>query len=404
MASPRARQLVRAFRRHQKFVPQRRRHLGLRRPVVPGEVRCLVLGIVLKQRKQCADLQVRIRQLVHLPHPVRHQDGVVGDTFKKSGRARVHGEHRGFEPHRAPHVQVLQVRERGHVAGDHFVAHQLQELRDGDLQRGVDLIGGLVLRRAIGLPRSPQVVHGPGEPGIFDRKEPDIGARNRLQRRRQVGHHVAGGQLVEPGDDRGAQWLDGGHGDRVRSSPRIHGRQQRIAVMRRVPGPGQQLGYAFPFGARIGRFRRLAGGGPYAAVVRDRLAHIQDLHGEFPHGFEAQGQAGEVVGARRFGFQSADGAEDVYPFQIGLDRLPVGRLGRDTARCANPCRGWVGVRRRKRLVGEPRIGDETAHPRGAHHVASPQRIDSQNGVAHQFLKTRAHDSASSLLPSDLRQT
>ena len=116
------------------------------------------------------------------------------------------------------------------------------------------------------------------------------------------------------------------------------------------------------------------------------------------------GQPGQVVGVRRFGFQSADGGEDLYPLQIRLDRLPVGRLGRDAARFANPRGGWVGVCKRKRLIGEPRIGDETAHPRGAHHVATPQRIDSQNGVAHQFLKTRTHDSASSLWPSDLRQT
>jgi hypothetical protein len=44
----------------------------------------------------------------------------------------------------------------------------------------------------------------------------------------------------------------------------------------------------------------------------------------------------------------------------------------------------MGVGKRERLAGEPGIGDEAACAGGAHHVAAPQGIDAEDGVAQDF--------------------
>ena len=48
--------------------------------------------------------------------------------------------------------------------------------------------------------------------------------------------------------------------------------------------------------------------------------------------------------------------------------------------------GWMGVSGRQRIAGKPGIRDETAGSRWAHHVAAPQRVDSQDRVGDQGLE------------------
>ena len=166
--------------------------------------------------------------------------------------------------------------------------------------------------------------------------------------------------------------------------------------------PARARSSAAPFalargiGGRRGRARR----GQHAALVGNRFPFPEDLHHQVPHDLEAQREVGDVRAAQTAHAapcrgQAADGASDVHRRPVGLDRLAVRRLRPHAARLAHVGRR-VGVGRRQRLVGEPRIRDEAAGARGAHHVAAPQRVDAQDGVARQFFESLAHCFAASL--------
>ena len=64
---------------------------------------------------------------------MRNQNRVVGDALEERGGAGVHGEDSGLEAGSSAHVQVLQVSECGDVARHNLVAHELLELRIGNL-------------------------------------------------------------------------------------------------------------------------------------------------------------------------------------------------------------------------------------------------------------------------------
>ena len=239
MASPGARELVRPLRRHQKVRAQRRGHLGLRPAFLPGEVRRLVLGIILQQGKQDAEFQVPVRQLGGLQHAVRDQDRVVGDALEQHAGACIHRQHRRLEAHEPAHVQVLQVGKRRHVAGHHFVAHQLLELGYGNLERGVQLVGRLVLRRAVGPPRVTEVIHRAREPRVLDGEEAHVCARHAGHLRRQVRHQVQRRQRVVVRDEGIADRGDGLRRHPPGRAPRVDRAEQGRDVVRRVPCRGQ---------------------------------------------------------------------------------------------------------------------------------------------------------------------
>src|SRR5271169_3259579 len=60
VAAPCARELVGPLRRNEKDLPQSRGDVFPRELLFPGEVRGLVLRVVLQEREEDADLQVRI--------------------------------------------------------------------------------------------------------------------------------------------------------------------------------------------------------------------------------------------------------------------------------------------------------------------------------------------------------
>ena len=130
MAAPGAGELVRALLRDEEVAPQRGGDLRLRRLLLPGEVRRVVLRVVLEEREEDADLEVPVRELLDLGDAVGDQHAVVRDALEEVGRARVHREDGGLEADEAAHEEVLQVRERRDVAGHDLVADELLELGD----------------------------------------------------------------------------------------------------------------------------------------------------------------------------------------------------------------------------------------------------------------------------------
>ena len=64
---------------------------------------------------------------------MRNQNRVVGDSLKERGGPGVHGKDGGLEAGLSAHVQILQVGECSDVARHNLVAHELLELRIGNL-------------------------------------------------------------------------------------------------------------------------------------------------------------------------------------------------------------------------------------------------------------------------------
>ena len=246
---PRRRRACPPAPRDKEIVAQGLRHVGLRAYSSPGEIGGLVLGVVLEQRQEDADLQVLVGELVDLSDSVGHEDGVVGDALEECGSARVHGQDGGFETHLAAPVEVLQIGEGGDVAGDDFVADQLQELGHRDFERGIDFVSGFVFGRAIGAAGAAEIVHRTGEPGFADGQEFDVGARDGVQLGREMGHDVPRGEGVEIGDDGGAEGADGGHGDGAGFAPAVNGGEQLVAGAAR----GIRRGPAVRRRARVSR-------------------------------------------------------------------------------------------------------------------------------------------------------
>ena len=95
----------------------------------------MVLRVVLQESEEDADLKIRVGKVVDLGDAVGDQDSVVRDALEQDGRAGVHSEDRRLEPDEPADEEILQVRERRHVAGHDLVADELLELGDRDLER-----------------------------------------------------------------------------------------------------------------------------------------------------------------------------------------------------------------------------------------------------------------------------
>ncbi|MCZ7650624.1 MAG: hypothetical protein M5U13_05450 [Thermoanaerobaculia bacterium] len=394
MAGPGAGELAGALLGDQELAAQQRRHLFLRPALLPGEPGGLVLRVVLEQREEEADLEVRVGEFLDLGHPVGDQQRVVRDPLREGGAAGVHRLHRGFEADLAQVVEVLEQGEGGDVARDHLVAHQLRELGHRDLERGVDLVGRLVARAAGGVAGAAEVVHRAGEPGVLDRQELDVGARHLVQPGRQVRQQVLLAEGVELGDERPGERADRAAGDEAVAAPGV----RRLGQVAR-PG-GEQRREPLPL--RPGRRRRrgLATGGEDGAREGDGLAAAQPLERQLPHQAAGVGEVQEVGGAqRRQGDRVLadlrEGARQVDRGEEGVDRLAVGLGRREAALRAHRGGGRVGVRLRQRLVREPGVGDEAARPRGVHHVAAPEGVEAEDGggdggveAVHGFLLSR----------------
>jgi hypothetical protein len=237
VATPGPRELVGALLRAQVLVAK---HAGDRLPrpsLLPREPGRLVLRVVLQEREERADAQVGIGQLGHLRDAEGEQDGVVGEPLGERGEPRVHGEDGGLEAELPLHVERVREGEARGVAGDHLVRDEVHELGDGDLERGVELVGRLVARRAVRVPGAAEVVHRARERRVLDGQELDVRPRDGVERGGEVRHHVAAGALLEPGDERLGEELQRPARHEPLAPPRVDGREEPL----RLVGDPEQL-------------------------------------------------------------------------------------------------------------------------------------------------------------------
>src|SRR5262245_30983699 len=80
----------------------------------------------------------------------------------------------------------------------------------------------------------------------------------------------------------------------------------------------------------------------------------------------------------------------IHGGEIGADRIAIGFLRPDPTSLPDPSSRRMRVGDGQRLIGEPGIGNEAAGSGGAHHVATPKGIDTENHVSYEFLKTFTH--------------
>ena len=191
-----------------------------------------------------ADLQVFVGQLGYFRHAVGDEDGVVGDALKERGGASVHGEHRGLEAGFFLDVEILKICERRYVARHNLVADELLELGIRNLERGVDLVAGLILRGTRSGAGAADVVHGARKPGVLDGHEIDVGAGDGGEFGRQMRNEVFDGERIEVGDDSLAQSLDRGHGRDALEAPGVDGFKDSAGLRCGVSGAAEQLGDA----------------------------------------------------------------------------------------------------------------------------------------------------------------
>ena len=105
-------------------------------------------------------------------------------------------------------------------------------------------------------------------------------------------------ELIEVGDHRRSHGLHRTHGNNPLAAPGIHGRQESIAVRRRVTRPAQQFSNTLALGLRLRRLRSPSGRRHHAPLVRYRRALAQDLHRQAPHYRQAISQAGKVAASQ----------------------------------------------------------------------------------------------------------
>ncbi len=72
---------------------------------------------------------------------------------------------------------------------------------------------------------------------------------------------------------------------------------------------------------------------------------------------------------------SGNRGRQIHFAQIGFDGFAIDGLAADAAGLAHPRGRSDGVSGRQRLIRKPRVGDEAARSRGAHHVSAPKRVD-----------------------------
>ncbi len=292
------------------------------------------------------------------------------------------------------------------MSGDHLVAHQLLELGNRDFERGVDLVGGLIAGPALGVAGPPEVVHGAREPRVGDGQEPDVGPGHRMQRGGEEGDEMSCGERVQLGDEGGGQGRDGLPGNPPLPAPGVHRGEQRLLLVRGMAGSREQLRHPAASGRGVRGLGRSAGGTDHASLVRHRIALAQRLHRQVPHDLERSGQAGQVGPAQardppRLLGHAVDRPAHVHGRQVGTDGFPVRRLRPHPARLAHPRRSGMGVSGGKRLVREPRVGDEAPGSGGVHHVATPEGVDTQDGVRHEPVEGAIHSSTPTLFLLDL---
>src|SRR5208282_1285320 len=66
--------------------------------------------------------------------------------------------------------------------------------------------------------------------------------------------------------------------------------------------------------------------------------------------------------------------------EILLYRIAIYVLARDASAVAQPSCGWMRVGNGQGFVGKPAIGDEASRARGAHDVATPKCVDTENCI------------------------
>jgi len=91
------------------------------------------------------------------------------------------------------------------VARHDFVAYELLELRHGDLQTGVDFVGGFVLRTAVRVAGATQVVHRTENQASLMGREFNVGPRYGRELLGQIRQQVGGAEAVKVGDHGGPE-------------------------------------------------------------------------------------------------------------------------------------------------------------------------------------------------------
>ncbi len=288
------------------------------------------------------------------------------------------------------------------MARHHFVAHQLFELGNRDLERGVDLVGRLVERPPRLIAGAADVVHGTGEPGVLDRQELDVGPRDPVEFFRQIGHDVGGRAGLELGDKGSRERRDRRRRHHAIGAPGIHRLENPLLVVGRVACAGQEFGQQGALGPWIGWRRRHRGRRLHRPRVGYGFAAAEGLHREIPHHLHAQAEPGEKVTANAR-FRGAhlgharNGGWKIDLLQISVDRLEVGCVGRDPSRAADGGRGGVGVGLWKFLIGKPGIGDKAPRSGRVHHITTPQGVDAEDGLGDAAVKIGlCHQKASGL--------
>lgn len=309
-------------------------------------------------------------------------------------------------------VQVLQVGEGRHVPGDDFVRYEVFELRSGDLEACVDLVGGLVLGRTVGQALAAEVVHRATEPGVFDGQELDVGARYILELERQVGHDVAGRQIVEPGDEGGAHVGDVFASDGAGGTPGVDGRVQVTAV----PGdgfshPGEEFDDACPIGFGVDVTWFLATGSHDGTLVGHLGTVTELLECQVEHDLERVGETLEVAATQTaeplaLGGELGDASSD-RELRDEATHVVVGyALGTDPTLLAEQDRGRVEVAVGQGLAREVAVGDEAAETTRVVDVAAPQGVNADDGVGHDSFESGqwflGHMSLSGFRPSTTR--
>ena len=266
MPSPGARELVGALRRDQEIPAQRRRHLGLRQPSFHVRYDDWFLASSCSSASSTPSSRSRSGRSASSVTPCAIRIALLAMPSNSAAARVFMVSTEASKPDEPAHEQVLQVGEGRHVAGHHLVADELLELRHRDLERGVELVGRLVLGRAVGLARVAEVVHRAREPRVLDRQE---ARRWRAARGRapQAGTAPGASRKARRSARRTRRRAPQSTSARGARPPGVHGREQRVRARRWMPGGGKQLRHSCPLLFRAGRFGRSARDRPHAALV-----------------------------------------------------------------------------------------------------------------------------------------
>lgn len=127
------------------------------------------------------------------------------------------------------------------------------------------------------------------------------------------------------------------------------------------------------------------------AFVGNGIALAEDFEGKIQHGLETIGESEEISAAQRlkiprFAANARNGVSQAKIAEIAVDDCAIQFLARHSPSMAQVAGALMRIGAGQWLIGKPGVGNEPAGAGGTHDVATPECVNTENGVSNVLPK------------------